>query len=151
MILLSFRSVTRLIRRAGAGCALHFHTRLLQYLRALENVRVRCSFPAKSQSCSVRKTQTLDLVLESLKGNATMTISNTQVNPAVLQYTHVTTDLQKENTQNQDWRDCCQAWGSEFIPQNPHCKRTKRTHTSCLLTSIHLLWRVYVHTHTHKK
>lgn len=116
---------------------------------SIENVRV--NFPAKSQSCRVRKTQTLDFVLESLKGNVTMTISHAKVNPAVLQHTHITTDLQRENTQNQDWRDCCQAWGSESIPQNPHCKKTKLTHSSYLWAFIHSLWHVYVYTHKPKE
>lgn len=116
---------------------------------SIENVRV--NFLAKSQSCRVRKIQTLDFVLESLKGNVTMTISHAKVNPAVLQHTHVTTDLQRENTQNQDWRDYCQAWGSEFIPQNPHCKKTKLTHSSYLWAFIHSLWHVYVYTHKPKE
>lgn len=116
-----------------------------------ENVRVKCNFPAKSQSCRVRKTQNPRFVLERLKGNVTVTISHAKVNPAVLQHTHVTTDLRRENTQKQDWRDCCQACGSEFIPQNPHCKKTKLTHSSYLWTFIHSLWHVYVHTHKHKR
>lgn len=115
---------------------------------SIENVRV--NFLAKSQSCRVRKTQTLDFVLESLKGNVTMTISHAKVNPAVLQHTHVTTDLQRENTQNQDWKDCCQAWGSEFIPQNPHCKKTKLTH-SVIFGPSYIHYGMCMSTHINQK
>lgn len=65
----------------------------------------KCNFPARSRICRVRETQTLDSVLGNLECNVTMTISCATVNPAVLNDTGVTADLQKANRQNQSWRD----------------------------------------------
>lgn len=124
---------------------------------------MKCNFPARLRICRVRETQTFHFVLENSECNVIMTISHATVNPAVLNFIRVTTDLQKENRQSQSWRDertlqavkgtCCQAWkggGWSEFPQNPHCERTKPIHTCCLLSSECSLWCVYIYTYTRR-
>lgn len=146
----------------GWGRALNFHTHLLRYLRALENVWVKCNFPARLRICRVRETQTFHFVLENSECNVIMTISHATVNPAVLNFIRVTTDLQKENRQSQSWRDertlqavkgtCCQAWKGGVVvwvsPESTLWKDKTNSHMLSFELRMFLMVCVYLHIHT---